>query len=801
MSFSLSTGNTVSTASSAAVSSSTDAAATIKVTATAGITNGWIQSTGVVAKIYINGSLVATKTVIGNGTYTTAGNKSVSATKSITKTTAAQSIPWKVEYWQYTDGVEQSLKETDSGTVSVAAKPSYKVSYNANGGSLGSVPSSQTKWYGEALTLSTAKPTRTGYTFLGWGTASNDASVDYAAGASYTANQAITLYAIWKVVAPSAPSGLKVTRNSDNKNTLSWTRGSNADVTYSSIKVERRVDGGAWSQIASVAGTATSYADTATSADHAYEYRIRASNSTGNSAYATCATVLYNTPSAPTGVTAARSGETAVELTIANAARTATALEIQRSTDGATWETVSTVDGSPVKSASDNPGGGTFYYRARNKRGSLASAWSPASNAVVTICAPAAPTLKSPASGSVVSKAQETVTFEHAHNPIDGSAQTAAQYRISTDRGASFDYIDIDGDAQGLEVENTFAVNAEVTWAVRTKGAHDDFGPWSDNRTFFVYQAPSVAFAQPADDFVIENTPIVIELQYDDASGSLVSATLTVSDEARTVYTRDMGAETECEISAAEWTPENGKTYTLSVTARSSSSLSATATREVTVSFVLPHPPMLEIANDPETGYVSLVAQVDDSNAELEPAASISLWRESENGRVLLGDRLQAGSAVVDKYAPLNVDYSYVAATYADSGAANSVTFANRLVTPWFFFLFGDDLARARWNPSGDVKLKRPAKRRVFYAGRKDPVSYDGYNKSDERSLSALLQERSEGRAFERLMDAGGRGVYKSGDGDVLHADFDVTLTPAFSNPGFYGTLKAGIVKIDGGDL
>ena len=46
---------------------------------------------------------------------------------------------------------------------------SYTVSYNANGGS--GAPASQTKTYGTTLTLSSPKPTRSGYTFSGWMTA------------------------------------------------------------------------------------------------------------------------------------------------------------------------------------------------------------------------------------------------------------------------------------------------------------------------------------------------------------------------------------------------------------------------------------------------------------------------------------------------------------------------------------------------------------------------------------------------------------------------------------------------------
>lgn len=82
-----------------------------------------------------------------------------------------------------------------STTISVPKLASYTVSYNANGGS--GAPSSQTKWYGKSLTLSSTKPTRTGYSFQGWATSSGG-SVAYSSGASYTANAAATLYAVWK---------------------------------------------------------------------------------------------------------------------------------------------------------------------------------------------------------------------------------------------------------------------------------------------------------------------------------------------------------------------------------------------------------------------------------------------------------------------------------------------------------------------------------------------------------------------------------------------------------------------------
>ena len=85
---------------------------------------------------------------------------------------------------------------THSVSYTVPELPSYIVSYNANGGT--GAPSKQTKWYGVDLTLSSTKPSRSYYSFLGWSTSSSATSASYSAGGSYTANSSATLYAVWK---------------------------------------------------------------------------------------------------------------------------------------------------------------------------------------------------------------------------------------------------------------------------------------------------------------------------------------------------------------------------------------------------------------------------------------------------------------------------------------------------------------------------------------------------------------------------------------------------------------------------
>jgi len=86
---------------------------------------------------------------------------------------------------------------TSNGTLTASwVANTYTISYNANGGS--GAPSSQTKTHDVNLTLSSTKPTRTGYTFLGWSTSSSATSATYSAGGTYTNNATVTLYAVWE---------------------------------------------------------------------------------------------------------------------------------------------------------------------------------------------------------------------------------------------------------------------------------------------------------------------------------------------------------------------------------------------------------------------------------------------------------------------------------------------------------------------------------------------------------------------------------------------------------------------------
>lgn len=111
-----------------------------------------------------------------------------------------------------------------SQTITIPALASHTVSFNANGGT--GAPGSQTKWYGTILTLSSTKPTRTNYEFLGWSTSSTG-TVDYQAGGQYGADADVTLYAVWKLlyVPPKFTNGLAIRTSSMTSTTHDYSGG------------------------------------------------------------------------------------------------------------------------------------------------------------------------------------------------------------------------------------------------------------------------------------------------------------------------------------------------------------------------------------------------------------------------------------------------------------------------------------------------------------------------------------------------------------------------------------------------
>lgn len=151
-----------------------------------------IQYNGVNVTTNVDGTTKSTNTRFYDTTWYPQNTGDTYASKTIKRTKSDQTISVS---GSYSGG---GFSGSKSFNITVPKLDSYTVSYNANGGS--SAPSSQTKWYNEALKLSSVIPTRERYEFLGWATSQNG-SVSYSAGSNYTSNSGITLYAVWKLKA------------------------------------------------------------------------------------------------------------------------------------------------------------------------------------------------------------------------------------------------------------------------------------------------------------------------------------------------------------------------------------------------------------------------------------------------------------------------------------------------------------------------------------------------------------------------------------------------------------------------
>lgn len=145
--------------------------------------------------IKINGSVVKTGSVAVNGVTASSTTIFSNATVDVPKidSTKDVAISFEVEWGVTWTGVSKA-KHSASGTLSISAK-TYTVSYNANNGT--GAPVSQTKTGGKDLTLSSTKPTRTGYTFKNWNTKSDGTGTSYSSGGTYKTNASATLYAQW----------------------------------------------------------------------------------------------------------------------------------------------------------------------------------------------------------------------------------------------------------------------------------------------------------------------------------------------------------------------------------------------------------------------------------------------------------------------------------------------------------------------------------------------------------------------------------------------------------------------------
>lgn len=292
---------------------------------------------------------------------------------------------------------------------------------------------------------------------------------------------------------PAAPTGVSVTRVSDTSQTTKWTRNA-SPIAYKSQYVERRDNiNTAWANVSgSLSATATSFTDTATQANRRYDYRVVAVGDNGS----TTSTVvsINTTPAAPSSVVATKSGTSIVVDWTRNAKQAGvTQHEVYEHLSGMVGNLLATVGAVDSWTHLDPDLLVPHRYFVVAKAGSLASPHSLNSNTVVTLTPPLAPTRVSPV--SVFNRAKPA-RVAWRHNPVDTTAQTAWEVKYQVNGGA---WTTLSGTSSSAVDIPAPGVSGTLSWQIRTKGGHADFGPWTAIFSTPLASQPTALISLPAE--------------------------------------------------------------------------------------------------------------------------------------------------------------------------------------------------------------------------------------------------------------------------------------------------------------
>lgn len=389
-----------------------------------------------------------------------------------------------------------------------------------------------------------------------------------------------------KVLSPNAPTGCTATYVSDSQASVSWTNGTtDSDHPRDATLVERRDGSNDWAQVASASGTASGYTDNGISPNTQYQYRVRAKNVAGYSAYSTGGSI-YTTPAAPSSVTLDKTAATTVQVDVTGTWGYAVTYDIESTYDGgSTWASVATSTSLPY-SATVNAG--TVQFRVRAVRGALSSAWTNSAS-LVTICPPLAPTIvQAPANPTAFG---DSSAISWTPNHPDGSAQESAEVKVTNPSGTSTTY------SVSTATSYSFTPNATGTWTVqvRTKGLDPSYGEWAQSVSWAVANPPSVVITSPATDGTdIVALPLNVAWTVTDSTG--VSTQRIIIEGDGQILNRTLAGDVRTvALNASDVALENGQTYTIRLRVMGGSGLVTEQTRIFDVAWLAPTPPVLQI--------------------------------------------------------------------------------------------------------------------------------------------------------------------------------------------------------------
>lgn len=620
-------------------------------------------------------------------------------------------------------------------------------------------------------------------TDLGWFPAGNKAShyieATYTTGGGTYYKSSVTATYTGAYGTPETVSNITATRVSDTQNTVTWENNSGLVSPYGKILIERSVNGGNYAQVASLNYTAatTSYTDNSTAANKYYKYRARVQSpdTTKYSAYSAVTSTVYNTPAAPSNLAGTyATGSGSVNLTWTNNAETQSAFTLESSSDGSTWTTVSSsISASATSYTDSNPPLGTAAYRIKATRGALASAYSNIAS-VITLTEPNPPALVSPAQNITLNK-PSSVVLEWQHLPKDGTAQTAATVAVSTN-GTTFTEHVISGSASTYTLNtSSYSAGTTVYWKVKTKGAYASYGEYSSVYSFKIEQAPTVSITSPAS--TVTNSPVVVAFTYSEPNGSQKSANISIATGGEIKYQQNIGTATSYSIEASEWLPDNGKTYTVTVSVESTTSLTKTVSKNFTTSYSGAPSPTATATYDEEVASVEI--QVTPSTSGT-PTDHCGVWRVDADGETLIIDNF-AGGSVIDPTPPLDQEITYRCVAFTSAGIP-SQTLVNITVPSGGYAYFNwDKVARVGMDLNWSTSIEHD---RTLYrvVGRRDPVSRHSSKRTKTISANGTVWWDSD-QPFEELQDFAGTVIFREPRGHVIPVALSIKLDYPVGQP------------------
>jgi hypothetical protein len=182
---------------------------------------------------------------------------------------------------------------------------------------------------------------------------------------------------------PAAPSGLTATNASASRVDVAWADNSGNETGF---KVERSTDGTNWTQVGTTSANVTTFAATGLAASTTYQFRVRATNSAGDSGYSNSFSAntlaLPTPPAAPSSLAATAASASQVNLTWADGSTDETGFKVERSTDGENFTQVATVGANVTTYAATGLAASTAYtFRVRAYNAAGDSAYSNAAGA------------------------------------------------------------------------------------------------------------------------------------------------------------------------------------------------------------------------------------------------------------------------------------------------------------------------------------------------------------------------------------------------------------------------------------